>query len=181
MSLCQYSCFEFQYQILYVTVPGGFSPTFSYSFLGNPFHSSSVLVNSSRSSLKCCYLLGVSPPTLRGILNCGFFNDTSGRCKTYVRRREGAPLRPCPVLSGSSMAVTKHKQFSRKLENQRPDSVLRQRRKETSGQSNSQLQVSQEYRLPSQPNTYMKLMVWTLTASVGTMALYVLSSTKRWI
>ncbi|KAM7444840.1 hypothetical protein ABFA07_006632 [Porites harrisoni] len=77
-----------------------------------------------------------------------------------------------------SMALAKHKQFIRELEDQRPDSVLRQRRKQLAQYSND---VPAGIQSPSQSNPYMKLAVWTLTASVGTVALYVLSSAKRWI
>ncbi|KAJ7365036.1 hypothetical protein OS493_007677 [Desmophyllum pertusum] len=80
-----------------------------------------------------------------------------------------------------SMAVAKHKQFLRELEDQRPDSVLRQRRKQLALYTNNELEVSPNFQSPNQTNTYTKLAVWTLTATVGTMALYVLSSAKRWI
>lgn len=76
------------------------------------------------------------------------------------------------------MALAKHRQFIRELEDQRPDSVLRQRRKQLAQYSND---VPASIQSPSQSNPYMKLAVWTLTASVGTVALYVLSSAKRWI
>lgn len=79
------------------------------------------------------------------------------------------------------MALAKHKQFIRELEHQRPDSVLRQRRKQLAHYSNNALQLPADIQSPSQSNPYMKLAVWTLTASVGTVALYVLSSAKRWI
>lgn len=79
------------------------------------------------------------------------------------------------------MAVAKHKQFLRELEDQRPDSVLRQRRKQLSRYTNNELQVPPGFQSPNDSNTYMKLAVWTLTASVGTVALYVLSTAKRWI
>ena len=77
------------------------------------------------------------------------------------------------------MAVAKHKQFSRELEGQRPDSVLRQRRKQL--YKNNELEVSPNFQSPTQTNTFMKFAVLTLTASVGTVALYVLSTAKRWI
>lgn len=76
------------------------------------------------------------------------------------------------------MALAKHRQFIRELEDQRPDSVLRQRRKQLAQYSND---VPAGIQSPSQSNPYMKLAVWTLTASVGTVALFVLSSAKRWI
>lgn len=79
------------------------------------------------------------------------------------------------------MALAKHKQFIRELEDQRPDSVLRQRKKQLAQYSNDTLQPPAGIQSPSQSNPYMKLAVWTLTASVGTVALYVLSSAKRWI
>lgn len=78
-----------------------------------------------------------------------------------------------------SMAVAKHKQFSRELEGQRPDSFLRQRRKQL--YKNNELEVSPNFQSPTQTNTFMKFAVLTLTASVGTVALYVLSTAKRWI
>lgn len=81
----------------------------------------------------------------------------------------------------SSITVAKHKQFLRELEDQRPDSVLRQRKKQLARYTNNELEVSQNFQSPNQTNAYMKLAVWTLTASVGTMALYVLSTAKRWI
>ena len=80
-----------------------------------------------------------------------------------------------------SMAVAKHKQFIRELEDQRPDSVLRQRRKQLVRHTNNELQLPSGIQSSNQPNAYMKIAVWTLTASVGTVALYVLSSAKRWI
>lgn len=80
-----------------------------------------------------------------------------------------------------SITVAKHKQFLRELEDQRPDSVLRQRKKQLARYTNNELEVSQNFQSPNQTNAYMKLAVWTLTASVGTMALYVLSTAKRWI
>ena len=81
----------------------------------------------------------------------------------------------------SSMAVAKHKQFLRELKDQRPDSVLRQRRKQLALYKNNELEVAPNFQSPTQTNAYMKFAVWTLTASVGTVALYVLSSAKRWI
>lgn len=83
--------------------------------------------------------------------------------------------------SCSSMAVAKHKQFLRELEDQRPDSVLRQRRKQLALYTNNELHVPADFQSPNQSNPYMKVAVWTLTASVGTVALYVLSTAKRWI
>ncbi|XP_078365637.1 TBC1 domain family member 20-like [Oculina patagonica] len=80
-----------------------------------------------------------------------------------------------------SMAVTKHKQFLRELEDQRPDSVLRQRKKQLARYKDSELEAPPDFQSPNQTNAYMKFAVWTLTASVGTVALYVLSSAKRWI
>lgn len=80
-----------------------------------------------------------------------------------------------------SVAVAKHKQFLRELEDQRPDSVLRQRRKQVALYTNKELEVPPHFQSPNQSNAYMKFAVWTLTASVGTMALYVLSTAKRWI
>lgn len=79
------------------------------------------------------------------------------------------------------MAVAKHKQFSRELEGQRPDSVLRQRRKQLALYKNNELEVSPNFQSPTQTNTFTKFAVLTLTASVGTVALYVLSTAKRWI
>lgn len=79
------------------------------------------------------------------------------------------------------MAVAQHKQFLRDLEDQRPDSVLRQRKKQLALYKDSGLQVPQNFQPPNQTNAYVKFAVWTLTASVGTVALYVLSTTKRWI
>ena len=79
------------------------------------------------------------------------------------------------------MAVAKHKQFSRELEGQRPDSVLRQRRKQLALYKNNGLEVSPNFQSPTQTNAFMKFAVFTLTASVGTVALYVLSTAKRWI
>jgi len=79
------------------------------------------------------------------------------------------------------MAVAKHKQFLRELEDQRPDSVLRQRRKQLALYKNNELEVAPNFQSPTQTNAYMKFAVWTLTASVGIVALYVLSSAKRWI
>lgn len=80
-----------------------------------------------------------------------------------------------------SVAVAKHKQFLRELEDQRPDSVLRQRRKQVALYTNKELEAPPHFQSPNQSNAYMKFAVWTLTASVGTMALYVLSTAKRWI
>lgn len=80
-----------------------------------------------------------------------------------------------------SITVAKHKQFIRELGDQRPDSVLRQRKKQLALYTNNELEVSQNFQSAKQTNPYMKLAVWTLTASVGTMAIYVLSTAKRWI
>lgn len=80
-----------------------------------------------------------------------------------------------------SITVAKHKQFIRELGDQRPDSVLRQRKKQLALYTNNELEVSQNFQSATQTNPYMKLAVWTLTASVGTMAIYVLSTAKRWI
>lgn len=79
------------------------------------------------------------------------------------------------------MAVAKHKQFLRELEDQRPDSVLRQRRKQLARYRDNELEVPPDFQSPNQTNAYLKFAVWTLTASVGTVALYVLSTSKRWI
>ncbi|XP_048576845.1 TBC1 domain family member 20 isoform X2 [Nematostella vectensis] len=77
-----------------------------------------------------------------------------------------------------SMALAQHTQFLYDLSDQRPDSILRRRR-----QQNSQLHAYQggEPVLRDSTNPYVKLAVWTLTASLGTVALYVLGSAKRWI
>lgn len=76
------------------------------------------------------------------------------------------------------MSVRKHTKFLQDLGDQRPDSVLRERR----------IRRAQRFEthpgtIPNQQpsNPYVKVAVWTLTASLGTVALYVLSSAKRWI
>ena len=79
------------------------------------------------------------------------------------------------------MAVAKHKQFLRELEDQRPDSVLRQRKKQLALYKDSELNAPPDFQSPHQTNAYMKLAVWTLTASLGTLALYLLGTSKRWI
>lgn len=78
-----------------------------------------------------------------------------------------------------SMAVSKHKQLIRELEDQRPGSILRQRRNRALSYPGTE--VSPDLMSLNQGNTYMKVAVWTLTASVGTVALYVFSNAKRWI
>lgn len=78
-----------------------------------------------------------------------------------------------------STAIAKHDQFLRESEDQRPDSVLRQRRKQLLSYAKNE--VFPDFQTPAQDNSYTKLAVWTLTASVGTLALYVLSTAKRWI
>lgn len=80
-----------------------------------------------------------------------------------------------------SITVAKHKQFIRELEDQRPDSLLRKRKKQLALHTNNELEVSQNFQSATQTNPYMKFAVWTLTASVGTVALYVLSTAKQWI
>ncbi|KAK3726757.1 hypothetical protein QZH41_010410 [Actinostola sp. cb2023] len=77
-----------------------------------------------------------------------------------------------------SMAVAKHNKSIQELGNQRPDSVLRERRIKGS----RPLEMYQSVAPGSQSsNPYVKVAVWTLTASLGTIALYVLGSAKRWI
>ena len=81
-----------------------------------------------------------------------------------------------------SAAIKKHTQFIRELENQRPDSVLRRRRQY--GRHGNELIEYKGADLPgvsAGSNNFVKVAVWALTASVGTIALYVLSTTKRWI
>ncbi|KXJ24234.1 TBC1 domain family member 20 [Exaiptasia diaphana] len=77
-----------------------------------------------------------------------------------------------------SMSVKKHSKFLQDLDHQRPDSVLRERRVRRA-KGFETLPGTIPNAQP--PNPYVKLAVWTLTASLGTVALYVLSSAKRWI
>ena len=76
------------------------------------------------------------------------------------------------------MAIAKHTQFIRELEDQRPDNVLRQRKRTSAQLTNNAVEVHEP---ANSSNMFVKVAVWTLTASVGTVALYVLGATKRWI
>lgn len=77
------------------------------------------------------------------------------------------------------MAVKKHSEFLQDLGSQRPDSVLRERRIRRSQHPD----LYGNTTIPSKQSTHpiVKIAVWTLTASLGTVALYVLGSAKRWV
>lgn len=84
-------------------------------------------------------------------------------------------------LSFHSSAVKIHDQFVRDLANQRPDGVLRQRRRTVSLLSSNHTNERAQHEVHSTSGTFVKLAFWALSAGVGTMAFFVATTAKKWI
>lgn len=80
-----------------------------------------------------------------------------------------------------SSAVNVHDKFVKDLANQRPDEVLRQRKRTLALLPSNQTTERAEPEPHTTSRLFVKLAFWALSAGVGTMAFFVATTAKKWM